>query len=104
MAVMLATSTGVGVWTVVTTWLFGVPMGPVAALAVPGVIIVALSTVEFDTTNGMSASVAAAYKLLDRKLPACGAKEVLPWSLDIPEVTFPNGDKPAQQIDCPRIQ
>ena len=65
-AVLIATSTGVGIVAVVSTWLLGIPVVQVGALVVGGGLLFALSRVEFAATNTMSASVAAAYKLLDR--------------------------------------
>lgn len=65
-AVLIATSTGVGIVAVISTWLFGIPVVQVGALVVGGGLLFALSRVEFAATNAMSTSVATAYKLLDR--------------------------------------
>lgn len=65
-AVLIATSTGVGVVAAISTWLFGIPMLQVGALAVSGAVIFALSRAKVTSANALSASVAVAYKLLDR--------------------------------------
>lgn len=64
--VLVATSTGVGAIAAVAAWLVGIPAGQVAALILSGALVVALSRLKLRVTDGMSASVAAAYKLLDR--------------------------------------
>lgn len=65
-AVLVATSTGVGVLAAISTWLFGIPGAQVGALAVGGTLLFALSRVKLVSTNAMSVSVATAYKLLER--------------------------------------
>ena len=67
-SVLIATSTGVGVVAVISTWLFGIPVVQVGALVDGGGLLFALSRVEFAATNAMSTSVATAYKLLDRAI------------------------------------
>jgi hypothetical protein len=65
-AAFVATGTGVGLLVAASTWLFGIPMVQVGALAVGGGLLLALSRVEFKPTNAMSASISVAYRLLDR--------------------------------------
>lgn len=65
-AVLVATSTGVGIVAAISTWLFGIPVVQVGVLVVSGALLFALSRVRFSVTSGMSTAVAAAYKLLDR--------------------------------------
>lgn len=69
-AVLVATSTGVGVVAAISTWLFGIPGAQVVGLVVGGALLFALSRVRFASANAMSSSVAAAYKLLDRAAKA----------------------------------
>lgn len=64
---LVATSTGVGLFAVISTWLLGIPVVQVGALAVGGVVLFALSRVKLSASNAMSMSVATAYKLLDRQ-------------------------------------
>lgn len=71
-AVLIATGTGVGIVTVISTWLFGIPVVQVGALVVGGGLLIALSRMNFATNNAMSTSVAAAYKLLDRASKTIG--------------------------------
>jgi hypothetical protein len=56
----------VGLVAAITTWIAGIPMVQVGALVVSGALLIGLSRLKFDAANGMSASVAAAYRLLDR--------------------------------------
>ena len=67
-AVMLATSTSVGLITWISTLIFGAPLMSVAALAIPGVLLLALTQVKFGANHAMSACVALAYKLLDGRV------------------------------------
>lgn len=72
-AVMLATSTSVGLITWISTLIFGAPLMSVAALAIPGVLLLALTRVKFGQTHAMSACVALAYKLLERRVASAAA-------------------------------
>ena len=65
-AVLVATSTGVGVLAAIHTWLLGIPVVQVGALATGGAVLLALSRIKLTPTNAMSASVSVAYKLLER--------------------------------------
>ena len=63
---LIATSTGIGAFAAIYAWLVGVPVVQVGALVVGGALLFALSRVKFKIANAMSASVTAAYKLLER--------------------------------------
>ena len=65
--VLLATSTGVGVVTVISTFLFGIPWLSVGALVIPGAILLALSRYKFGNKHAMSTCVRMAYKLLESR-------------------------------------
>lgn len=65
-AALVATSLGVGVWVTFTTWLLGIPVVQVGALAVGGALLFGLSRMNFTSSNAKSATIAVAYKLLDR--------------------------------------
>lgn len=66
-AAFVATSTGVGIIAWITTALFGIPIAQVAALAVAGGLLFGLSRMNFAPANAKSATIAVAYKLLDRE-------------------------------------
>ena len=66
-AVMIATSTGVGIAAAFHTWLLGIPFGQVFGLAGLGILAVGLSRITFSNTNAMSATVKLAYKLIERQ-------------------------------------
>jgi hypothetical protein len=67
-SVLIATSTGVGVITAITTFAFGIPMVQVGAFAVSGLMLIALAKMDFVQSNAESATIAVLYKLLDRQL------------------------------------
>lgn len=67
-SVLLATSTGVGVVTAITTFAFGIPMVQVGAFAVSGLLLIALAKMDFVQSNAESATIAVLYKLLDRQI------------------------------------
>jgi hypothetical protein len=64
---LLATSTGVGVVTMITTFLFGIPLMTVSAFVIPGVILLALSRYKFTDTDAMSSCASIAYRLLEHQ-------------------------------------
>ena len=64
---LLATSTGVGIATMFSTFVFGIPLLSVAGLVIPGVILVVLSKHSMSSQRATSACVAVAHKLLDRR-------------------------------------
>jgi len=66
-AVLLATSTGVGIVTAITTFAFGIPMVQVGAFAASGLLLIALAKMDFVQSNAESATIAVVYKLLDRQ-------------------------------------
>jgi len=66
--VLLATSTGVGLVTAISTFLFGIPWLAVGALVIPGAILVALSRYKFVNKHAVTTCVTLAYKLLERRL------------------------------------
>jgi hypothetical protein len=66
-AVLVATSTGVGVVAMITVFLAGVPFGQVIALTVGATLLGALSWIALTSENAMSTAIAAAYKLLERQ-------------------------------------
>ncbi|WP_029525468.1 hypothetical protein [Polaromonas glacialis] len=65
-AALIATSTGVGIMVWITTAFVGIPMVQVGALAVAGGLLFGLSRMDFASSNAKSATIAVAYKLLDR--------------------------------------
>lgn len=67
--VLLATSTGVGVITAISTFLFGIPMATVGALVLPGALLVVLAAHQLKPKQKISACVGLAYKTLDLALP-----------------------------------
>lgn len=69
-AALIATSVGVGVFATISTWALGIPVVQVGALAVGGALLFGLSRMNFTSSNAMSATIAVAYKLLDRKMAA----------------------------------
>ena len=64
--VMLATGTGVGIFTAISIFLFGVPWMAVGALVLPGALLVMLSRKILKPGESISMSVGMAYKLLER--------------------------------------
>lgn len=66
-AVLLATSTGVGIVTWITTFAFGIPVVQVGAFAASGLLLIALAKMDFVQSNAESATIAVLYKLLDRQ-------------------------------------
>lgn len=67
-AVCLATSTGVGIATAISAFLFGIPWLSVAGLAIPGFLMVGLAAMQLKDDQAMSACVQLAYKLLERQM------------------------------------
>lgn len=65
-AALLATSTGVGVVTAISTFLFGIPLLTVGALILGGAILVMLANKKTRPLDDVSLCVALAYKLLGR--------------------------------------
>lgn len=65
--VMIATSTGVGVWASFHTWAMGVPVLQVWALVASGALLLALSRYTFRDAHAMTTCVKLAYKLLERR-------------------------------------
>lgn len=66
-AALIATSTGVGIIAWITTAFMGIPMVQIGALAVAGGLLFGLSRMDFAPSNAKSATIAIAYKLLDRR-------------------------------------
>ncbi len=64
--VIIATSTGVGVVTATTVFLFGVPWAIVGALVLPGALLIVVAAKKTRPVDAMTLSVALAYKLLER--------------------------------------
>lgn len=64
--VIVATSTGSGVITAITVFLFGVPWMTVGAMVLPGAMLIVLAAKKTKPVDEMSLSVALAYKLLER--------------------------------------
>lgn len=62
----IATSTGVGVFTAISTFLFGIPFLTVGALVIPGALLVVLAAAKLKSKHAMSACVGLAYKVLDK--------------------------------------
>lgn len=62
---LLATSTGVGVLTAISTFLFGIPMATVGALILPGALLVVLAAHQLKPKHKISACVGLAYKTID---------------------------------------
>lgn len=69
-AALIATSTGVGVIAAMTTWTLGIPVAQVGGLFVGGALLFGVSRMDFTPSNAMSATIATAYKLLDRQAAA----------------------------------
>lgn len=68
--VLLATSTGVGVVTAISTFLFGIPWLSVGVLVIPGALLIALSRVKFGSRHAMTTCVKLAYRLLQDRQEA----------------------------------
>jgi hypothetical protein len=66
MGVLLATSTGVGLATAISTYIFGIPWLSVGILVIPGAILAALSRYKLRENHAMSTAVKMAYQLLER--------------------------------------
>ena len=64
--VLLATGTGVGLFTAISTFLFGIPWLAVSALVLPGALLVVMTAKKASPMDDVSLSVALAYKLLER--------------------------------------
>lgn len=64
--VLLATGTGVGIVTAISTFLFGIPWITVGALVIPGALLVLMAAKKARPIDDVSLSVAMAYKLLER--------------------------------------
>ena len=73
-AALIATSTGVGIIAWLTTWWVGIPLLQVAGLAVAGGLLFGLSRMDFSPSNAKSATIAVAYKLLDRHAASPGSE------------------------------
>ena len=64
--VLVATGTGVGIATAISTFVFGIPWITVGALVLPGALLVVMAAKKARPVDDVSLSVALAYKLLDR--------------------------------------
>ena len=64
--VLVATGTGVGIATAISTFVFGIPWITVGALVLPGALLVVMVAKKARPVDDVSLSVALAYKLLDR--------------------------------------
>lgn len=64
--VLLATGTGVGIATTISTFVFGIPWITVGALVLPGALLVVMAAKKARPVDDVSLSVALAYKLLER--------------------------------------
>jgi hypothetical protein len=62
---LLATSTGVGVLTAISTFLFGIPMATVGALVLPGALLVVLAAYQLKPKHKISVCVGLAYKTIE---------------------------------------
>lgn len=74
--VLLATSTGVGLGTLITTFLFGIPWIAVGSLVIPGVILLGLSRYKFGSKHAMSTCIKLAYKLLEIRHTEMSSKKL----------------------------
>lgn len=63
--VLLATSTGVGLATSISIFLFGIPWVSVGVLVIPGAILLGLSRCKFSSKHAMTTCIKMAYKLLE---------------------------------------
>ena len=64
--VLVATGTGVGIATAISTFVFGIPWITVGALVLPGALLVVMAAKKARPVDDVSLSVALAYKLLER--------------------------------------
>jgi hypothetical protein len=80
---LVGTATGMGVAATISAWLFGIPFGPAAGIAVPGVMLLALAAISLKDRDAVSAAVQILYKLLDRKLAALNTENVPVRSADV---------------------
>ena len=64
--VLVATGTGVGIATAISTFVFGIPWITVGALVLPGALLVVMVAKKARPVDDVSLSVALAYKLLER--------------------------------------
>lgn len=64
--VLVATGTGVGIATAISTFVFGIPWVTVGALVLPGALLVVVAAKKARPVDDVSLSVALAYKLLER--------------------------------------
>ncbi|MBJ6799761.1 hypothetical protein [Geomonas propionica] len=65
--VLLATSTGVGLATSISIFLFGIPWASVGVLVIPGAILLGLSRCKFSSRHAMTTCIKMSYKLLEEK-------------------------------------
>ena len=65
--VLLATSTGVGLATSISIFLFGIPWMSVGVLVIPGAILLGLSRCKFSSRHAMTTCIKIAYKLLEER-------------------------------------
>lgn len=64
--VFAATTTGVGLVAMISTFLFGIPWLTVGALVVPGALLIALAARKTSKKDVISLAVAMSYKLIER--------------------------------------
>ena len=67
---LLATGTGVGLISVISLFLVGIPWLAVGALVLPGTLLVLLAAKKTKPADEISLSIALAYKLLNRLDPS----------------------------------
>lgn len=65
--ILLAAGIGLGVLGSIAYWWHGILFGPVAALTIPGTLMIYLSRKAFSSENAITACTEMAYKLLERQ-------------------------------------